>query len=73
MDEAIPIEIPETTRPKQRRDTPLAAVWKIDPMIQMRAETWMAVRRESLSAMNEDNSEPTKEPAGIDAVIPPCR
>jgi hypothetical protein len=45
----------------------------IDPTIQMTAAIWIAVRRESLSAMKEDAKAPKSEPAGMEAVIPPWR
>lgn len=67
------MEMPETTRPKQRRATPFAAVWKMEPRIQIAAPIWIAVLRESLSAMKDEDSAPTRDPAGIDAVIPPWR
>jgi hypothetical protein len=43
----------------------------IDPTIHMREAIWMAVRRESRSAMNEEARAPNRDPNGIAHVIPP--
>lgn len=45
----------------------------IAPIIQIRAEIWIAVRRDKESAMKDELNAPTREPAGIEAVIPPWR
>ena len=52
---------------------PLEAAWKIAPTIQIRAAIWIEFRRDSLSAMNDEDRAPKSEPAGIAAVIPPWR
>ena len=43
----------------------------MEPMIQTRAATLMAIFREYRSAMKDDTRAPTREPAGIAATIPP--
>lgn len=48
-----------------------AAVMRMEPMIQRTHENCNATLREYLSAMKDDASEPTRLPAGIEAVIPP--
>jgi hypothetical protein len=45
----------------------------IDPMTQNTDAIWILVLREYLSAMNEDDKAPTREPKGIAQVIPPWR
>ena len=72
-EEAMPMATPATTRPTQSRATPLQQVWRRAPSIQMTEATWMAVRREYLSAMKDELNAPTREPAGMEAVIPPWR
>jgi hypothetical protein len=43
----------------------------MEPTTHIMHDIWIVVRRENLSAMNDDMRAPTKEPRGIDAVIPP--
>src|SRR5688572_22914985 len=46
--------------------------WRMDPMIQMTEATLSDPARPSQSARAPAKIAPTKEPAGIEAVMPPC-
>lgn len=43
----------------------------MEPMTHRMQETWRAILREKRSAMNELQSDPTRLPAGIEAVMAP--
>lgn len=43
----------------------------MDPITQIIQPTWMAVLRPNLSERKPEAMAPTKEPPGIEAVIPP--
>lgn len=45
----------------------------MEPTIQKTEAIWMLVRREYLSAMKDDARAPTRDPNGIEAVMPPWR
>lgn len=46
---------------------------KMEPMIHRMQETWRATLREKRSAMKDETREPTRLPAGIEAVMAPWR
>ena len=60
-------------RPGQEKEEGRSGRTHIEPTIQMTPEICMATLREYLSAMKEDARAPTREPAGMEAVMPPCR
>lgn len=61
------------TRPATRAGTLGAAAWMAHPMTQIQPLSMMHFLRPIRSDSHELMSAPPKDPAGIAAVMPPCR